>query len=362
MHCFFHSVAQGHPYTEIFMRIGIVGTGKLGEYHTRLLGEIAAASGDVELYGIYDLDSSRLREIGKKYAVHCCDSLEELARNCDAAVIATTTSSHFSIARRLLLEGLSLFIEKPITTTIDEADELIAIEKERGLLIQIGHIERFNPAILAVEKYIGQPMYIQAERLTGFSRRVTDVSVVLDLMIHDIDLVLSLIDSEIKSISASGIKVFSNEIDMATARIGFMNGAIANVTASRLSRSRLRKFRFFSKNPRSYVSLDFTTGKSEIFRLVKPEELSSKNPVKAFASRKILEQFGEIQESLQGYALDYISPDVPKVNALKVELEHFIDSLRSGKPAAVTSADGRRALMVAGSITKEIMNNTPDLD
>ncbi|NTU93273.1 MAG: Gfo/Idh/MocA family oxidoreductase [Chlorobiaceae bacterium] len=344
------------------MRIGIAGVGKLGEYHTGLLKQIASEAPDVQFSGVFDLDQVRLREIGGKYSVPCFDSLDEMARSCDAVVIATTTSSHFAISKQLLEAGVSLFIEKPITATLDEADELIGIEQAKGLLIQVGHIERFNPALLAVEPYIGEPMYIQAERLSGFSRRVTDVSVVLDLMIHDIDLVLSLIKSDIRSIAASGVKVFSNELDMATARIEFVNGAIANVTASRLSRSRLRKLRFFGRHPKSYASLDFTSGKSEVFRLVKPEQLTSKNPIRNFASKKILEQFGEIQDSLGGLALDYVSPEVPKVNALKVELERFIDSLRSGRPAAVTSAEGRKALMVAGRITSEIEKNTADLD
>ena len=344
------------------MRIGVAGVGKLGEYHTGLLKEIATTVQDVEFSGVFDLNQERLHEIARKFSVPAFTTLEEMAAACDAVVIATTTSSHFPIARQLLESGLSLFIEKPITTTLEEADELIRLEQEKGLMIQVGHIERFNPALLAVEPYIGEPMYIQAERLSGFSKRVTDVSVVLDLMIHDIDLVLSLIKSDIRSIAASGVKVFSNELDMATARIEFVNGAIANVTASRLSRSRLRKLRFFSRNPKSYASLDFTSGKSEVFRLVKPEQLSSKNPIKNFASKKILEQFGEIQESLKGYALDYVSPDVPKVNALKVELEHFINSLRAGGPTVVTSHEGRKALMVAGSITREIQKNTVDLD
>jgi predicted dehydrogenase len=344
------------------MRIGVAGVGKLGEYHTGLLREIANASPDVEFSGVFDLNPTRLQEIGRKYSATCFGSIEEMARSCDAVVVATTTSSHFAISKQLLESGVSLFIEKPITATLEEADELIRLEEEKGLTIQVGHIERFNPALLAVEPYIGEPMYIQAERLSGFSRRVTDVSVVLDLMIHDIDLVLSLIKSDIRSIAASGVKVFSNELDMATARIEFVNGAIANVTASRLSRSKLRKLRFFGRNPKSYASLDFTSGKSEVFRLVKPEQLTSKNPIRNFASKKILEQFGEIQESLNGLVLDYVSPDVPKINAMKVELEHFIDSLRNGLPAAVTSAEGRRALMVAGSITREIQKNTADLD
>ncbi|MEI6757831.1 MAG: Gfo/Idh/MocA family oxidoreductase [Chlorobium sp.] len=344
------------------MHIGVIGVGKLGEFHTKLLVEIAQELPDIHFAGVFDLDSNRADEIAHKYNVPRFSSIELLAKECDAAVIATTTSTHYNIARMLLKEKLHLFIEKPITTTVEEADELIRIEKENNVRIQVGHIERFNPALRAVEAYIGRPMYIQAERLSGFSRRVTDVSVVLDLMIHDIDLVLSLIPSEIKHISASGVKVFSNELDMATARIDFVNGATANVTASRLSRSRLRKLRFFGTNPKSYASLDFTTGKSEVFRLVKPEEASSKNPLKSFAARKIIEQFGEIHDAMQGMVLDYINPEVPKTNALRDELEHFIKAVISNAPVAVTSSDGRRAIMVAGKITDEIASNAASFE
>ena len=344
------------------MNIGVIGVGKLGEFHTKLLTEIAREWPDLHCAGVFDLDSPRAEEIARKYNVACFSSLELLAKTCDAAIIATTTSSHYGIACTLLGEGLHLFIEKPITTTVEEADELIRLEKENKVHIQVGHIERFNPALRAVENSIGRPMYIQAERLSGFSQRVTDVSVVLDLMIHDIDLVLSLIPSEIKNIAASGVKVFSNELDMATARIDFVNGATANVTASRLSRCRMRKLRFFCADPKSYASLDLTTGKSEVFRLVKQGEASSKNPLKSFAARKILEQFGEIHETMQGMVLDYIHPEVPKTNALRDELEHFINTVRNNKPVAVSSSDGRRAIMVAGKITGEIASNAAILE
>ncbi|NHQ60357.1 Gfo/Idh/MocA family oxidoreductase [Chlorobium sp. BLA1] len=344
------------------MQIGVIGVGKLGEFHTKLLTEIARELPDVTCAGIFDLDRNRADEMAARYHVPRFSSLEELAIRCDAAVIATTTSSHFTIATALLKQGLHLFIEKPVTTTVEEADELIRLEKENGVRIQVGHIERFNPALRAVESYIGRPMYIQAERLSGFSRRVTDVSVVLDLMIHDIDLVLSLIPSDIRHISASGVRVFSNELDMATARIDFLNGATANVTASRLSRSRMRKLRFFGTNPKSYASLDLTTGKSEVFRLVKPEEATSKNPLKSFAARKILEQFGEIQDAMQGMVLDYIHPEIPKINALRDELEHFINAIKNNTPIAVSSSDGRRAIMVAGKITAEIAANAASFE
>jgi len=340
------------------MNIGVIGVGKLGEFHTKLLSEIAAERPDVQCAGIYDLDNGRAEEMANKYGVRSFSSLEALATSCDAAIIATTTSSHFAIAKKLLGEGLHLFIEKPITTTVEEADELIRLEAEQNVRIQVGHIERFNPALRAVEANIGRPLYIQAERLTGFSKRVTDVSVVLDLMIHDIDLVLSLINSDIRQIAASGVRVFSNELDMATARIDFVNGATANVTASRLSRNRMRKLRFFCDEPKSYASLDLTTGKSEVFRLVRQEDALLKNPIKSFAARKILEQFGEIQETMQGMTLDYLHPEVPKVNALRDELEEFIKAISQNKPTAVSSADGRRAIMVAGRIADEIATNS----
>ncbi len=344
------------------MNIGVIGVGKLGEFHTKLLAEIANDQPDVHLAGIYDLNSQRAEEMATKYSTPCFSSLEQLASTCDAAIISTTTSSHFGIAKKLLAEGLHLFIEKPITTTVEEADELIRLETENKVQIQVGHIERFNPALRAVEAKIGRPMYIQAERLTGFSKRVTDVSVVLDLMIHDIDLVLSLINSDIKHIAASGVKVFSNELDMATARIDFVNGATANVTASRLSRSRMRKLRFFCSNPKSYASLDLTTGKSEVFRLVKQDEVTSKSRLKSFAARKILEQFGEIHETMEGMTLDYIHPEVPKINALRDELEHFINAVRNNTPVAVSSSDGRRAIMVAGKIADEIAANPASIE
>lgn len=296
------------------MRIGVIGTGKLGEFHTKLLKEIDQEVMGVHFAGIFDQNTERAQEIEQKYNILRFDSLASLSANCDAVVIATTTSSHFSIARQLLGEKKDLFIEKPITTTIEEADELIRLEEENGVRIQVGHIERFNPALRAVETYIGEPMYIQAERLSGFSLRATDVSVVLDLMIHDIDLILSLIKSDIKNIAASGVRVFSNELDMATARIDFVNGATANVTASRLSRNKLRKMRFFCNAPKSYASLDLNSGKSEVFRLVHPAQASTKNPVKTYAARKILEQFGEIREAMKGLVLDYITPEAQRTN------------------------------------------------
>ncbi|NTW48379.1 MAG: Gfo/Idh/MocA family oxidoreductase [Chlorobiales bacterium] len=335
------------------MRLAIVGVGKLGEFHTKLIQEISKERADVELAGVFDLNENRAREIASTYNTEVLPSLESVAERADAAVIATTTSTHHEIAKYFLSHHVDLFIEKPITNTVSQADDLIQLEKEFQRKIQVGHIERFNPALRTVESYIGNPLYITAERLSGFSKRVTDVSVILDLMIHDIDLILSLVKSDVIRISASGISVFSKELDMATARLEFKNGAVANVSASRISRTKSRKMRFFCQNPNSYASLDLTTGKSEVFRIVdKPTQ--RKSTLKEFATQKIIELFGDIQEALGDQTIEYISPEVPKTNALKTELESFIDSLLFGKPIAVTSTEGRQAVDVATRITEEI--------
>lgn len=227
------------------------------------------------------------------------------------------------------------------------------MEEKHGAKIQVGHIERFNPALVAAEPYLGEPLFIAAERLSGFSKRVTDVSVVLDLMIHDIDLILSLVKSEVRSVAASGASVFSNELDIVNARLEFENGAVATVTASRISRSKVRKMRFFCKNPKSYASLDLSSGKSEIFRIV-DAPTAKKSTFKEFAMQKVMLLFGDIQDALNGKTIEYLSPETPKLNALKEEQTCFIESILNHLPIRVDSRAARRALFVAEKITEEI--------
>jgi len=338
------------------LRIAVVGVGKLGEFHTKLLREIASEQKNVHLAGVFDLNKNRAAEIAKKYKTEVFTDFDAVISSCDAAVIATTTSSHFEIARPLLEAGKHLFIEKPITKTLDEAEKLIALEKKHGCQVQIGHIERFNPALQAVEPYLGTPLYIMAERLSGFSKRVSDVSVILDLMIHDIDLILSIVKSRVSHIGASGVSVFSDELDMASARLEFENGAVANVSASRISRTKSRKVRFFSKNPNSYASLDLTNGKSEIFRIVEKSE-KHKSSFKEFATEKAIAMFGDIADLLGDKTIDYISPDVPKTNALKCELESFVAAILQETPVVVSSHDGKQAVEIAIQITQAIEEN-----
>ena len=335
------------------LRIGIVGVGKLGELHAKLLSELSLERQDTAFIGVFDINAERCAEVAKKYRVTAFPSLEACANALDAAIIATTTTAHFEVACTLLSHGLHLFIEKPLTATLEEADALLRLEQEKGVKIQVGHVERFNPALAAVEQYIGEPVFITAERLSTFSKRATDVSVVLDLMIHDIDLVLSLVHSPVQQISATGVQVFSNQLDIANARIEFENGATATVTASRISRTRVRKMRFFCKNPPSYASLDLMSGKSEVFRLLDAPPVRT-TTLRERAIQRTLSLFGEIEDLLEGKVLDFVSPEVPKLNALKEEQRSFIEAVLYDKPIRVGVQDGRRALDVATRIIADI--------
>lgn len=335
------------------LRIGIIGVGKLGEFHLKLLKELASERSDVSIAGIHDQNTARLREMSTRYKVSAFDSLDSAKMTCDAVILAATTSAHYDIAKPLLERGIHLFIEKPITATIAQADALIELERIHGAKIQVGHIERFNPALVAAEPYLGEPLFIAAERLSGFSKRVTDVSVVLDLMIHDIDLILSMVRSEVRSVVASGASVFSKELDIANARLEFHNGTVATVTASRISRSKVRKMRFFCQNPNSYASLDLSSGRSEIFRIV-DAPTSKKSTFKEFAVQKVISLFGDIQDALDGKTIEYHAPEPPKLNALKEEQICFIESILNNKPIRVDSHAARRALYVAEKITEEI--------
>ncbi|MCW8848697.1 MAG: gfo/Idh/MocA family oxidoreductase, partial [Melioribacteraceae bacterium] len=229
-----------------------------------------------------------------------------------------------------------------ITSTIEQAEEVVKLSKEQNLKLQVGHIERFNSALLSLEKYNLDPKFIQTDRLAQFNPRGTDVAVVLDLMIHDIDIILSLIKSKVKEVRASGVAVVSDNIDIANARIEFENGAIANVTASRISQKKMRKMRMFQKD--SYISVDFNSGVSEVFRLISPSDLSMEH----FLS------FGEIGVGENKKSVIYEQPEIKEVNALKHELQLFVDAVLDDKQPVVSGQDGLRALKIAEIILKKI--------
>ena len=320
------------------IKVGVIGVGHLGKFHTKLYNEIDSC----ELIGIYDPDSSRATDVAAELSVRSFPSMEQLLKFCDVVSIAATTSAHYSIAKECLKAGKHIFIEKPITATIEQAEEIVKLAQEKKLILQVGHVERFNPALLSLDHFELKPMFVQSDRLAQFNPRGTDVAVVLDLRIHDIDIILSLIKSEVKKVEASGVAVVSDTLDIANARIEFENGAVANVTASRISQKKMRKMRIFQKD--SYISIDFDLGVSEIFRLVSPEESVNTASI----------TFGELGVGDKKKRIIYEQPEVKAVNALKHELSLFIDSARNNSRPVVSGEDGLKALVVAQQIINKI--------
>lgn len=325
------------------LKIGVIGTGHLGKLHIKMLKQI----NNCELVGIYDSFEEQLTNASNEFNVKAFSSLNEIVNNVQAVTIAATTTAHFEIAKYCLENNVHVFLEKPITALIFEAEEIVKLAKEKGLNLQVGHIERFNPAVLAVESYIKNPMFIQCDRLHQFNPRGTDVAVVLDLMIHDIDIILHLVQSEVKKIEASGMPVVSDTIDIANARIEFENGAVANVTASRISQKKLRKMRLFQKD--SYISLDFTSGVSEVYRLLSADV--------SYPSSLI--SYGELGIGDRKKILYYEQPEVQEVNALLYELNLYVESIINNTQPKVTGLDGLKALKVADYIIKKINESIP---
>ncbi len=318
--------------------IGVIGVGHLGKLHTKMFKQIE----DCELVGVYDSNPEQARIVANEFTTNPFNSLDDLLSNVKAVSIAATTSAHYEIAKKCFDKNIHVFIEKPITATIEQAEELVEISKNKKLKLQVGHIERFNPGLISLDSYINEPRFIQTDRLSQFNPRGTDVAVVLDLMIHDIDIILSLIKSEVKQIEANGVAVVSDHIDIANARIQFENGAVANVTASRISQKKMRKMRIFQKD--HYISLDFVTGVSEIYRLLPVDQ-----PVDSTSI-----SFGEIGVGEKKKRLVYEQPEHKEINALNYELQLFVDSVLYDKKIVVSGEDGLRALKVANIIINKI--------
>lgn len=320
------------------LRIGVVGVGHLGSLHAKMLSDMPGT----RFIGVVDTDLARAETVASTYGVRAYATLEEMLSEADAVTVATTTSTHCAVAQEALTRGKHVFLEKPITETIEEAERLCALARERSVTVQVGHIERFNPAILALEGFPLQPLFVESHRLAQFKPRGTDVAVVLDLMIHDIDLILTFVKSPVSRIDASGVAVVSETIDIANARLQFENGCVANVTASRISQRSMRKMRMFQ--PNAYVSLDFSEGLAEIFRLM-PEDGPD------IRGAMVL---GEMGLGKHRKKIVYEQPEVRDVNALRYELEQFVAAVRTGTPPVVTAEDATRALIVATEILRKI--------
>ena len=320
------------------IKIGVIGTGHLGKLHTKMYSQIDTC----ELIGVYDINMEEAKLAAQEFGTKNFEDLNDLLNSVNAVSIAASTNSHYELANECLDKGLHVFVEKPITATIPQAEELVNLSNQKSLNLQVGHIERFNPALLALEKYISNPLFIQTDRLAQFNPRGTDVAVVLDLMIHDIDIILSLIKSKVISVEASGVAVVSDNVDIANARIKFENGAVANVTASRISQKKMRKMRIFQKD--TYLSLDFITGTSEVYRLIPAEEKNDSHSI----------SFGEIGFGEHKKKVVYEQPQIKEVNALKYELELFIKSIREKTKPVISGEDGHRALRIAELILNKI--------
>jgi len=320
------------------VRVGVIGTGHLGKIHTKLFKEVV----NCELIGIYDRDLECAKKVASEFKVKSFEDPDKLLNEIDAVDIVATTSAHYELVKLAFEKNKHVFVEKPITKQIREAEELIKIADAKKLILQVGHIERFNPALISLEKYKLDPLFVQTDRLAQFNPRGTDVAVVLDLMIHDIDIILSLIKSDVKNVSASGVPVVSDTIDIANARIEFENGAIANVTASRISQKKMRKMRMFQRD--AYISLDFITGVSEVFRLLPPDQ----------KPKGLFKTFGEIGVGDKKKIVAYEQPKFKEVNALKLELELFLEAIVKGETPIVSGKDGLKALRVAEMIIAKI--------
>ena len=311
------------------LKIGVLGAGHLGKIHLRLLQE----SDKFELVGFYDENQENGERVAKEFGYTQFRTIASLLTAVDVIDIVTPTLSHYKCAKVAIKSGKHIFIEKPISNSVEEAEEIIALAKEYNVKGQVGHVERFNPAFIAIKETIANPMFIESHRLAEFNPRGTDVPVVLDLMIHDIDIILSVVNSKVKEIHASGIAVISETPDIANARIEFENGCVANLTASRISLKNMRKSRFFQKD--AYISVDFLEKKCEVVKMKEAPDVPG--------------DFDMILQNAEGVKkqIYFANPDVEQNNAIFAELESFADAITTDQQTVVTLEQGTEALRVA---------------
>ena len=314
------------------LKAGVVGCGHLGKIHTKLLFQ----SENYKLIGVYDINAELSNEIAKEYGCKAYTGFEEMLNDIEVLDIVTPTPFHFNYAKKAIDKGIHLFIEKPVCSNTEESTELLRLSESNNIKIQVGHVERFNPAYIKVEENISKPMFIESHRLAKFNPRGTDVSVVLDLMIHDIDIILNSVKSPVKTISSNGISVISDSPDIANARIEFENGCVANLTASRVSLKNMRKTRFFQSG--KYISVDFLNREAEVLEI---DEKKSELPI------MILEA-----ENGKKKKIYFSKPQISENNAILDELNSFALSIKNNVKPRVDISDGHNALDVAIKIIK----------
>lgn len=320
------------------LKIGIVGVGHLGKFHLNNWLEI----NDVEVVGFVDPSDEIAADVIEKYGIKRFFDTDDFLNQCDAIDIVAPTNYHYEWCEKAIKLGKHVFVEKPFAHTMDEARQLVKLAKESNIKLQVGHVERFNPAFLALKGFDLKPMFIEVHRLAQFNPRGTEVSVILDLMIHDIDIILSLVKSDVKKISASGVAVMTDTPDIANVRIEFDNGCVANLTSSRISMKKMRKMRVFQKD--AYIGIDFLDKKTEIIKLKEDQDTN----VFAF----------DMATPTGTKTIAVANPPVPQVNAIKRELEEFKDAINNNTQTVVSEIDGLKAMDVAHQILAKIGNTS----
>ena len=339
------------------IRLGVVGAGSLGYHHTRIARDLPS----VQMQGFFEIRQDRAREVAGELQVPAAPSLDDLLGRVDAVIIATPTSTHEAVALKALERGVHVFIEKPIAPGLDAADRILAAAERGGALVQVGHVERFNDAVVAAQPYLDEPLFIESHRLAPFTERGTDVAVVLDLMIHDVDLVGSLVGRPVERIDATGVPILTPSVDIANARITYQGGAVANLTASRVSVDRMRKLRIFQRS--GYLSLDLANGTGEFLRL--------RGDIPALLPREAAEANGSLTvdrnaaaAAVSAQGLEALVERIPlegdREEPLRREQTSFVEAIQGRRKPAVSGREGRDALDVALSIESRIMSHVAD--
>jgi predicted dehydrogenase len=339
------------------VKVAVLGTGSLGKEHARIYADLAK-TGLVEFAGIFDANVDTARKIAVKHNTRIFTSVAEAASNADALNIVTPTVTHFELAKTLLSQGKHILVEKPMTSDTTQATELIQLARQKNCVLQVGHVERFNPVFKYLETVATDPRFIETHRLSPYPARSTDIGVVLDLMIHDLDVVLAFVKSPVTSVDAVGIPVLSKSEDIANARLRFANGCVANLTASRVSPERMRKIRVFSgpTNP-CYISLDYRAQEGFIYRIARDGEEKSSLLKKVLAAKLGVGKDSTIVSEFAGKRIVREPVPITKDEPLKLELEHFVNCVREKQTPMVSGESAKRALDLAFEITRQVQQS-----
>jgi predicted dehydrogenase len=334
------------------VKVAVIGTGSLGQHHARIYAELAAA-GQVQFAGVFDTNTDTARKIAAKHGAKIFNSLAEAAKNSDALNIVTPTTTHFDIAKQLLALGKHILVEKPMTDSSAQAAELVQLARQNNCILQVGHVERFNPIFKYLESIATEPRFIECHRLSPFPARSTDIGVVLDLMIHDLDVVLAFVKSPVTSIDAVGIPILSKSEDIANARLRFANGCVANFTVSRVSSERMRKIRVFSGPTNTcYISLDYRAQEGFIYRVANDDEKESSLLKKVLVAKLGMGKDSTIVSAFGGKKIVREPVPIAKDEPLKLELQHFVECVLAQQTPMVSGESAKRALDLAFEITR----------